>query len=159
MFKRFKASPVTVSANGHNDYMNNNPYATSGPSGTATSQGGLVQGFVFTKWLRLYLVDLITMAIMGAAGLGVYRARKLVLPCIVDALADPTPAPAPSRSFPVFHTDGSIVYPEYAYPVRKEIVPIWLAAFIAFFAPLSFSFSFKSVEGASMISSLPLWVF
>lgn len=52
-------------------------------------------------------------------------------------------APAPNRSFPVFHPDGSIVYPEYAYPVRKEIVPIWLAAFIAFFAPLVFFVLFQ----------------
>ena len=56
---------------------------------------------------------------------------------------EPTLAPAPNRSFPVFHPDGSIVYPEYAYPVRKEIVPIWLAAFIAFFAPLVFFVLFQ----------------
>ena len=53
-------------------------------------------------------------------------------------MAEPILAPAPNRSFPVFHPDGNIVYPEYAYPVRKEVVPIWLAAFIAFFAPFVF---------------------
>jgi len=85
-----------------------------------------VQGFVFTKWLRLHLVDLITMAVMGAIGLGVYYAP-----------------PAPNRSFPVFHPDGNLVYPEYAYPVRKEVVPIWLAAFIAFIAPFVFFVLFQ----------------
>lgn len=52
-------------------------------------------------------------------------------------------APAPNRSFPVFHPDGSIVYPEYAYPVRKQIIPIWLAAFITFFAPFVFFVLFQ----------------
>lgn len=41
-------------------------------------------GFKFSRWIRLHLVDLITMAAMGAVGLGVYEAD-----------------PAPSRSFPV----------------------------------------------------------
>jgi membrane-associated phospholipid phosphatase len=58
------------------------------------------------------------MAIMGAIGLGVYMAR-----------------PAPTRNFPVTFKDGEIVYPEFAYPLRKNIVPIWLAAFLAFFIP------------------------
>ena len=35
------------------------------------------------------------------------------------------------------------MYPEYAYPVRKEIVPIWLAAFIAFIAPFVFFVLFQ----------------
>ena len=63
--------------------------------------------------------------------------------CMMDVLTDPVLAPAPNRSFPVFHPDGSIVYPEYAYPVRKEIVPIWLAAFIGFFAPFVFFVLFQ----------------
>jgi len=94
--------------------------------GISPNQHGAAQGFLFTKWLRLHLVDLITMALMGAVGLGVYYAP-----------------PAPNRSFPVFHPDGSIVYPEYAYPVRKEIIPIWLAAFIAFFTPFVFFVIFQ----------------
>lgn len=64
-------------------------------------------------------------------------------PACHNTLADPTPAPAPNRSFPVFHPDGSVVYPEYAYPVRKEVVPIWLAAFIAFVAPFVFFVLFQ----------------
>lgn len=63
--------------------------------------------------------------------------------CITNALAETTLAPAPNRSIPVFHADGNIVYPEYAYPVRKEIVPIWLAALIAFIAPFVFFVLFQ----------------
>ncbi|KAF9647280.1 acid phosphatase/Vanadium-dependent haloperoxidase [Thelephora ganbajun] len=66
------------------------------------------------------------MVLMGAIGLGAYYAPL-----------------APNRSFPVFHPDGSIVYPEYAYPIRKEVVPIWLSAFISFFAPFVFFVLFQ----------------
>jgi diacylglycerol diphosphate phosphatase / phosphatidate phosphatase len=44
--------------------------------------------------------------------------------------------PAPSRSFPVFFQDGEIVYPEFAYPLRKEIVPIWAAAMLGTLVPI-----------------------
>lgn len=47
-------------------------------------------------------------------------------------------APAPNRSFPVYSDSGGIVYPEFAYPFRREIVPIWLAAFLSFAIPFSF---------------------
>lgn len=125
MFSRSEASSAVTTNNVPNG-INNDTYATNDPERTSPGRGGVVQGFSFTKWLRLHLADLITMAIMGAIGLGVYFAP-----------------PAPNRSFPIFHPDGSIVYPEYAYPVRKEIVPIWLAAFIAFFAPLVFFVLFQ----------------
>ncbi|KAJ4697390.1 hypothetical protein HRR87_001904 [Exophiala dermatitidis] len=59
------------------------------------------------------------MAAMGAVGLGVYEAD-----------------PAPSRSFPVTFIDGEIVYPQFAYPLRHEIVPIWLAALLASLIPI-----------------------
>ena len=52
-------------------------------------------------------------------------------------------APAPSRSFPVYNLDGGVAYPQFAYPLRKEIVPIWLAAFIAFMAPFVFFVIFQ----------------
>ncbi|KIK63855.1 hypothetical protein GYMLUDRAFT_162573 [Collybiopsis luxurians FD-317 M1] len=77
--------------------------------------------FLFGVWLRLHGVDLITMALMGALGLGIYEAP-----------------PAPSRSFPLYFQNGEVVYPQFAYPLRKEIVPIWAAALIAFFAPFFF---------------------
>jgi len=49
-----------------------------------TARRGFATGFSFVRWVRLHVVDLITMAAMGAVGLGVYEAD-----------------PAPSRSFPV----------------------------------------------------------
>ena len=76
MFSRFKAPPATAADNGHNRRVDDNPYATNDPNRTAAGQGGVVQGFVLTKWLRLHLVDIVTMAIMGAIGLGVYYARN-----------------------------------------------------------------------------------
>jgi membrane-associated phospholipid phosphatase len=83
--------------------------------------------FRVSSWFRLHGVDLITMALMGALGLGVYFAD-----------------PAPSRSFPVYFQDGEVVYPQFAYPLRKEIVPIWAAALIAFFAPFFFFTLFQA---------------
>lgn len=72
----------------------------------------------FGQWIKATALDIVTMAVMGAIGLGVYFAD-----------------PAPSRSFPVIFSDGEIVYPEFAYPLRNEIIPIWAAAMIAFFVP------------------------
>lgn len=46
--------------------------------------------------------------------------------------------PAPTRSFPVTFSDGEVVYPQFAYPLRKEIIPIWLAAFLAAVVPIVF---------------------
>ncbi|KIJ37717.1 hypothetical protein M422DRAFT_177715 [Sphaerobolus stellatus SS14] len=86
-----------------------------------------------STWFRLYGVDLLTMAAMGALGLGIYEAD-----------------PAPTRSFPIYNTDGSIVYPQFAYPLRREIVPIWAAALIAFFAPFFF-FCLFQIRRRSML--------
>ena len=44
--------------------------------------------------------------------------------------------PAPTRSFAVTFSDGEVVYPEFAYPLRKEIVPIWAAALLASLIPI-----------------------
>ncbi|KIV96049.1 hypothetical protein PV10_03631 [Exophiala mesophila] len=73
----------------------------------------------FGQWLKFTWLDILTMAAMGAIGLGVYNAN-----------------PAPSRSFPVTFSDGEIVYPEFAYPLRKEIIPIWAAAMLASLVPI-----------------------
>ncbi|KAI0317759.1 phosphatidic acid phosphatase type 2/haloperoxidase [Amylostereum chailletii] len=78
-------------------------------------------------WLRLHGVDLLTMAAMGAVGLGIYEA-----------------GPAPTRSFPVYFQDGEVVYPQFAYPLHKEIIPIYAAALIAFFVPFFFFLLFQS---------------
>lgn len=72
----------------------------------------------FGQWIKATALDILTMAALGAIGLGVYMAK-----------------PAPSRSFPVVFSDGEIVYPEFAYPLRNEIVPIYAAALLAFFIP------------------------
>ncbi|KAK5994087.1 Lipid phosphate phosphatase 1 [Cladobotryum mycophilum] len=74
----------------------------------------------FGLWFRHTWLDILTMIAMGAVGLGVYEAK-----------------PAPSRSFAVtFASDGEVVYPEFAFPLRKEIIPIWLAAFLASIVPI-----------------------
>lgn len=61
----------------------------------------------FGQWLKVTWLDIVTMIILGIIGLGDYEAH-----------------PAPSRSFPVYFQDGEIVYPQFAYPMRNEIVPI-----------------------------------
>ncbi|KAL5323217.1 hypothetical protein ACEPPN_007750 [Leptodophora sp. 'Broadleaf-Isolate-01'] len=74
----------------------------------------------FGQWLKVTWLDIFTMAAMGMIGLGVYTAH-----------------PAPSRSFPVYFQDGEIVYPQFAYPLRNEIVPIWAAALLASLIPIA----------------------
>lgn len=44
--------------------------------------------------------------------------------------------PAPTRSFAVTFANGEVVNPEFAYPLRKEIIPIWLAALLAALIPI-----------------------
>ena len=44
--------------------------------------------------------------------------------------------PAPNRSFAVYDPSGEVVYPEFAYPLRKEIIPIWAAAMLAALVPI-----------------------
>ncbi|KAF2712309.1 PAP2-domain-containing protein [Pleomassaria siparia CBS 279.74] len=74
----------------------------------------------FGQWIKATGLDIVSMAVMGAIGLGVYMAR-----------------PAPSRSFPVTFQDGEVVYPQFAYPLRNEIVPIWAAALMAALIPIA----------------------
>ncbi|EPQ63182.1 Bgt-3952 [Blumeria graminis f. sp. tritici] len=69
----------------------------------------------FFHWIKLSWLDLLTMLCLG-----VYFAR-----------------PAPSRSFPVYFQDGEIIYPQFAYPHRKNIIPIWLAAMLASLIPIA----------------------
>ncbi|KAJ7285582.1 phosphatidic acid phosphatase type 2/haloperoxidase [Mycena rebaudengoi] len=84
--------------------------------------------FRFGIWLRLHGADIITMALMGALGPRNIRGAP----------------PAPSRSFPVYFQGGEIVYPQFAYPMRKEVVPIFAAALIAFFVPFLFVCLFQA---------------
>ncbi|KAL0947216.1 hypothetical protein HGRIS_013334 [Hohenbuehelia grisea] len=85
------------------------------------------RSFPIGVWIRLHGVDLITMALMGALGLGIYEAP-----------------PAPTRSFPIYFQDGEVVHPELAYPLRKNIIPIFAAALIAFFVPFFFFCLFQA---------------
>jgi len=48
------------------------------------------------------------------------------------------PSSFPKYSADLSNTDGSIAYPEFAYPLRKNIIPIWLAALLAFIVPFVF---------------------
>lgn len=69
---------------------------------------------------------------MGALGLGIYMAP-----------------PAPSRSFPLYNQNGDVVYPQFAYPLRKEVVPIWLSALLSFLIPFIF-FSLFQIRRRSL---------
>jgi len=95
---------------------------TDGTQPTAASTGPEYYNRrpTFGQWIKGTWLDILLMAIMGAIGLGVYNAD-----------------PAPSRSFPLTFQDGEIVYPEFAYPLRNEIIPIWESAVISFFVPLA----------------------
>ncbi|KAK0385431.1 hypothetical protein NLU13_7907 [Sarocladium strictum] len=90
-----------------------------GRRGEAASSYTMSQRPTFGQWIKHTALDLITMAVLGAIGLGVYFAD-----------------PAPSRSFAITFSDGEIVYPNFAYPLRKEIIPIWAAALLAVFVPI-----------------------
>ncbi|KAJ3504255.1 hypothetical protein NLJ89_g8031 [Agrocybe chaxingu] len=92
--------------------------------------------FGFGIWLRLHGVDILTMAVMGAIGLGV----------------------ACPKSIPVYFQNGQVVSPQFAYPPKKEIIPIWLAALLALMAPFLSLFS-KYVGGASMTGSQQILVY
>jgi diacylglycerol diphosphate phosphatase/phosphatidate phosphatase len=47
--------------------------------------------------------------------------------------------PAPSRSFPITFNNNlnEIVYPQFGYPLRNEIIPIWASALMSFFIPFT----------------------
>ncbi|KAK8032565.1 hypothetical protein PG990_002299 [Apiospora arundinis] len=79
----------------------------------------MAQRPTFGQWLKHTWLDILTMAAMGALGLGVYMAH-----------------PAPTRSFAVQFSDGEVVHPDFAYPMRKEIIPIVAAALLAAFIPI-----------------------
>ncbi|KAK6438194.1 hypothetical protein LTR95_005602 [Oleoguttula sp. CCFEE 5521] len=88
-------------------------------TGATHGNGSLNTRPTFGQWIKGTWLDLLTMLIMGVIGLGVYKAP-----------------PAPSRSFPVYQVTGDVMIPDFAYPLRKEIVPIWAAAMIASLIPI-----------------------
>jgi diacylglycerol diphosphate phosphatase/phosphatidate phosphatase len=92
---------------------------------------------------RYVSYDPVDSPLITVVGLGVYYAR-----------------PAPTRSFPILtNGSGDVVYPEFAYPVRgrvfslrsssnrfqlrKNIIPIYAAALLAFFVPFVFFVLFQ----------------
>ena len=72
-------------------------------------------------YFRTFWMDYLLMAVLGGLGLGIYFLR-----------------PAPDRVFTVYFRNGEVVNPEFSYPFRKDIVPIWLAALLAFMVPFIF---------------------
>lgn len=93
----------------------------------------------FGQWLRYTWLDIVTMACMGAIGLGVSSSSRLHINSLLLLLTIYQvyeAHPAPTRSFPVTFSDGEVVYPQFAYPYRKEIVPIWAAAMLGSLVPI-----------------------
>ncbi|KAI9760453.1 MAG: hypothetical protein M4579_001647 [Chaenotheca gracillima] len=105
-----KETHTTGAVNGHGHHHRHN-HGENGYLNTRPS---------FGQWIKVTWPDILTMVCMGVLGLGVYEAH-----------------PAPSRSFPVYFQDGEIVYPEFAYPLRKEVVPIWAAAMLGALVPIA----------------------
>lgn len=73
----------------------------------------------FGQWIKVSWQDLITMLLLGTVGMIINFAE-----------------PIPSRSFPIYSQNGDIVYPQFAYPLRKNIIPIWVAILLASLIPL-----------------------
>ncbi|BGP29904.1 hypothetical protein JCM10296v2_001653 [Rhodotorula toruloides] len=117
----------------------------TGATGTEVGdQSGTGKAWIYQRpsvgeWFKMYWVDLLPMAAIGAVGLGVYFAD---------------PAPARNFHFPITFSNGEIVYPKSPIPsarsaphplllsfssvltpLRRSIIPIWAAAMIAFFVP------------------------
>ncbi|KAL1902422.1 hypothetical protein Sste5346_001402 [Sporothrix stenoceras] len=44
--------------------------------------------------------------------------------------------PPASRSFAVYNQNNDVVYPQFAFPLRDEIIPSWLAIFLGPFVPV-----------------------
>jgi len=91
-------------------------------------------------YIRTFWMDYLLMAVLGGLGLGIYFLQ-----------------PAPNRVFPVYFRDGEVVNPEFSYPFRKDIIPIWLAALLSFIVPFIFIMlmqirvrSFNDVNTATM---------
>ncbi|KAG5925441.1 hypothetical protein E4U53_003310 [Claviceps sorghi] len=101
-------------------FLSRTSKASAGSTGRGHEPYSMHSRPTFGVWLRHTALDIVTMIAMGAVGLGVYMAH-----------------PAPSRSFAITFSDGEIVYPEFAYPLRDEIIPIWLAAFLAAMVPIA----------------------
>ncbi|KAI9849131.1 MAG: hypothetical protein M1837_005361 [Sclerophora amabilis] len=114
------SSATTTTHAGHVHSKEDSNGRLRNPGQHQSESGHLNSRPPFGQWLKVTWPDILTMICMGAIGLGVYKAH-----------------PAPSRSFPVYFQDGEIVYPEFAYPLRKELIPIWAAAMLAALVPIA----------------------
>ncbi|ETS79532.1 hypothetical protein PFICI_09385 [Pestalotiopsis fici W106-1] len=75
----------------------------------------------FLQWLKITIVDILTMAVVGAYALVVFRL-----------------GPAATRLFPLTIRDGSeIIYPQFAYPYRSQYISSWLAGILALLVPIA----------------------
>ncbi|CAF3334081.1 unnamed protein product [Rotaria socialis] len=72
----------------------------------------------FRLYIYMFWMDYLLMALLGGFALGVYFLRTI-----------------PNHLFPIYFADGEIVNPEFGYPFRKEIIPIWLAVLLSFIIP------------------------
>jgi diacylglycerol diphosphate phosphatase/phosphatidate phosphatase len=91
-------------------------------------------------YIRTFWMDYLLMVILGGLGLGIYFLR-----------------PAPNRVFAIYLRNGEVANPEFSYPFGTDIVPIWLAALLAFIVPFIFIMlmqirtrSFNDVNAATM---------
>lgn len=98
-------SPI-ASKSGHN-----NNHSTS----TSSRLTQFIKYWIIVSWK-----DILTMAILGAASLAIYKAPL-----------------AATRNFPItFSTSGDIVYPQFAYPERGWIISPTLSGVIAAVIPI-----------------------
>ncbi|GAB7361793.1 hypothetical protein MBLNU230_g1836t2 [Neophaeotheca triangularis] len=127
--RRTSAPDTNTAAAVGGDGKHERPQRTSSRKGRSKAHAGTAayagNGILnsrpsFGAWIKGTWLDILTMAILGAVGLGVYQAP-----------------PAPSRSFPIYFNNGQIVYPDFAYPMRNEIIPIWAAAMLAALVPIA----------------------
>ncbi|KAJ9638301.1 hypothetical protein H2201_008583 [Coniosporium apollinis] len=72
------------------------------------------------QWFQTVWPDLLTMAVLGTLALVIWHLK-----------------PAAHRLFPVYFENGEVVYPQYAYPLRKEIIPTWLSAVLSLVVPIT----------------------
>lgn len=74
----------------------------------------------FMQWLKVTWLDILTMIIMGAIALGVFRAH-----------------PPAHRMFPVTFQDGEVVYPQFAYPAINQYIPSHAATLLGVGVPIA----------------------
>lgn len=77
--------------------------------------------FTFRIYVRTFWMDYLLMALLGGLALGIN-----LLPPPID------------RVFPLYSHTGELIYPALSYPFRKNIIPSWLAGFLAFIVPFVF---------------------